>query len=84
MLIDKHLLEDYMESEMTGKLHRITNKVIDKENKIQELLNDEQKKVFMDYVDSADYLHCEEIDHALKYGFNYAVVLIKEFLGAKF
>ncbi len=85
MLIDKHLIEDYMESEInSSKIHRLTDKLIEMENEIMKELNDKQKDLFWKYMECEDKRTCAEIDHALNYGFTYAITLIKELLGVKF
>ena len=44
MLIDKHLIEDYMESEInSSKIHRLIDKLIEMENEMMKELNDKQK-----------------------------------------
>ena len=40
MIVDKHLIEDYMESEInSSKIHRLTDKLIEMENEIMKELN---------------------------------------------
>lgn len=85
MLIDKQLIEDYMESEInSSKIHRLTDKLIEMENEIMKELNDKQKELFWKYMECEDKRTCAEIDYALYYGFTYAITHIKELLGVKF
>ena len=85
MLIDKHLIEDYMESEInSSKIHRLTDKLVEMENEMMKELNDKQKDLFWKYMECEDKRTCAEIDNALNYGFTYAITLLKELLGVKF
>lgn len=85
MIVDKHLIEDYMESEInSSKIHRLTDKLVELENEIMKELNDKQKDLFWKYMECEDKRTCAEIDYALHYGFAYAITLIKELLGEKF
>ena len=63
MIIDKHLIEDYMESEInSSKIHRLTDKLVEMENEIMKELNDKQKDLFWKYMECEDKRACAEID----------------------
>ena len=55
MLIDKHLIDDYMESEInSSKIHRLTDKLVEMENEMMKELNDKQKDLFWKYMECAE------------------------------
>ena len=52
MIVDRNLLEDYMESEInSSKIHRLTDKLIEMENEIMKELTDKQKDLFWKYME---------------------------------
>jgi len=79
MYIEEKLLQEYNEKDISsGKMVRLSNKVINAENKLKKELNEKQCEMFSEFIEAQDKQAMAQIDEALIYGFRFAVSLIND------
>lgn len=77
--IKDKMIEDYMDRGIAdSKAYRLLNRICEAEKKFKETLTEEQSKLFTAFRDLEDQLNSYNIDDSLKFGFDFALKVLKE------